>query len=149
MTATHVYPFLAQQTTTNGEGPGIVFIIVWLAIMIVVIAGAWKAFEKAGRPGWGVLIPIYNAYLMIKIAGRPGWWLLLLLIPFLNIVFIIIVMIDIAKNFGRGALFGLGLAFLGFIFWPILGFGDARYIGSPEERQRGFAVMQPGGQPVR
>ena len=35
--------------------------------------------------------------------------------------------IDIARNFGKGDVFGLGLAFLGVIFYPILGFGNARY----------------------
>ena len=29
--------------------------------------------------------------------------------------------IDVARNFGKGTGFGLGLAFLGFIFYPILG----------------------------
>ena len=82
---------------------------------------------KAGQPGWGVLIPIYNIYLLTQIAGRPGWWVLLFLIPFVNIIVGIIVDIDIAKNFGKDAAFGLGLYFLGFIFFPILGFGSATY----------------------
>ena len=36
---------------------------------------------------------------------------------------------DVAKNFGKGTGFGIGLAFLGFIFYPILGFGSATYQG--------------------
>ena len=116
--------------------------LLYLALVIVAIAGLWKAFEKAGKPGWGAIIPIYNAYLMLKIAGRPGWWLILLIIPIVNIVIIFIVMIDIAKAFGKGTGFGIGLALLGFIFWPILGFGDARYVG-PGQQQRGFPVGPP------
>lgn len=65
--------------------------------------------------------------LVLKIAGKPLWWILLLLIPFVGIVIAIIVTIEVAKNFGKGTGFGLGLAFLGFIFYPILGFGDAKY----------------------
>ena len=87
----------------------------------------WKVFIKAGQPGWGILIPIYNIYLLLKIAGRPGWWLILYLIPFVNIVIAILVCIDIAKNFGKDAAFGIGLAFLGIIFYPILAFGSAEY----------------------
>jgi uncharacterized membrane protein len=102
-----------------------------LAIVIVTVAGMWKTFEKADQPGWGCLIPFYNLYLMLKIAGRPGWWLLLLLVPLVNIVVAIVVYLDLARNFGKGTGFALGLLFLGFIFFPILGFGDARYQGAP------------------
>ena len=118
-------------------------LIIQLAILAVVIIGLWKAFEKAGHPGWAAIIPIYNVYIMTKIAGRPGWWVLLLFIPLLNIAIAIILSIDIAKAFGKGTGFGLGLAFLGFIFWPILGFGDARYQGPPNQQARGFAPVMP------
>jgi hypothetical protein len=108
----------------------ILFIIVAIAVCIFMIAAMWKVFEKAGQPGWGVLIPIYNIYLLLVIAGKPGWWIILFLIPLVNFVIAIIVYIDLAKNFGKDALFGLGLAFLGIIFWPILGFGNAQYQGA-------------------
>ena len=52
-----------------------------------------------------------------------------MLIPCVNIVVAVIVWIDVAKSFGKSELFGLGLAFLGFIFIPILGFGSAQYVG--------------------
>ena len=106
---------------------GILLLIIAIAISLFVIISMWKVFVKAGQPGWGVLIPIYNVYLMLQIAGRPGWWLILFLIPFVNFVVGIIVDIDIAKNFGKDAAFGLGLFFLGFIFYPILAFGSATY----------------------
>ena len=105
----------------------ILFIIFVLAIAIFAIVAFWKVFEKAGQPGWGVLIPIYNIYLFLLIAGRPTWWIILYLIPLVNIVVGIIVNIDIAKNFGKDAAFGLGLAFFGIIFYPILAFGSATY----------------------
>ena len=87
---------------------GILLILIILAIAIFLIVSYWKVFEKAGQPGWGVLIPIYNIYLLLEIAGRPGWWLILYLIPFVNFIIAIIVNIDIAKNFGKDAAFGLG-----------------------------------------
>ena len=102
-------------------------ILIVLAICLFVIVSAWKVFEKAGQPGWGILIPIYNMYLLLLIAGKPGWWLILYLIPLVNFVIGLIVAIDIAKNFGKDAAFGLGLFFLGFIFYPILAFGSAQY----------------------
>ena len=102
-------------------------ILGYCAFVIFEIAAFWKVFSKAGQPGWACLIPIYNAYIMLKVAGKPGWWLLLFLIPLVNLVIAIIVAIEIAKAFGHGAGFGLGLAFLGFIFYPILGFGSSSY----------------------
>ena len=113
--------------SSGGGFIAFIFLIVYLAFIAFVIAGWWMLFAKAGRPGWGVIIPIYNAYLMCKIAGRPGWWLILFFIPFVNIVIGIMVAIDIAKAFGKDALYGVGLAILGFIFAPILGFGAATY----------------------
>jgi Family of unknown function (DUF5684) len=106
---------------------GFVFLIVYLAIVVLAIAGLWTTYSKAGQPGWGAIIPIYNILLMLRIAGKPAWWILLYLIPFVNIVIGILVALEVARNFGKGAGFGLGLAFFGFIFFPILGFGSAQY----------------------
>ena len=121
---------LLAQEGGGGLG-GLIFVVIWLAVVVLVIAGCWKMLEKAGQPGWGILIPIFNAYLLIKVANRPGWWLLLLFIPIVGLIFSIILAIDIAQNFGKGVGFALGIIFLGFIFYPILGFGDARYQPTP------------------
>jgi hypothetical protein len=77
----------------------------------------------------GSIIPILNIYFICKIAGRPGWWVILMLIPFINFIIWIILCIDLAKSFGKGAGFGIGLILLSFIFFPILGFGSAQYQG--------------------
>ncbi len=118
---------LAQNQSGSAGIGSIVGLIIYLAILVVIIAGVWKTFEKAGQPGWALFIPFYNIYVMLKIAGRPGWWLILFIIPLVNFIIAIVMSVDIAKNFGKGTGFGIGLAFLGFIFYPILGFGDAQY----------------------
>lgn len=122
---------LAQQSS-NGALEAI-FWVVYLAVIIIILAGMWKTFSKAGEPGWAVIIPIFNTYIMLKIAGRPWWWLLLLLIPIVSLVVWVVVSVDIAKAFGKGTGFGIGLCLLPFIFFPILGFGDAQY-GGPVSR---------------
>ena len=104
--------------------------LIWLALVVLTIVSAWKVFVKAGQPGWGCLIPIYNAYLMLKIAGKPGWWLILFFIPVVSLVIYIIAVVAFAASFGKGVGFALGLIFLGFIFLPILAFGDAQYVGA-------------------
>ena len=111
-------------------GGGGVMIFVYLLFVVAVVAGMWKVFTKAGQPGWGCIIPIYNIYLLTKIAGRPAWWIILCFIPIVSLVIIIIMSMDIAKAFGKGKGFGIGLALLGFIFYPILGFGSAQYVGA-------------------
>jgi hypothetical protein len=113
----------------NSMGPvAIVVFLVFLAIILFEIIAVWRVFAKAGRGGWECLIPIWSAYALLKIAGKPGWWLILLLIPLVNLVIGIIASISLAKTFGKGTGFGLGLVFLGVIFFPILGFGDAKYV---------------------
>lgn len=98
-----------------------------LVVGVLTIAGMWKTFTKANQPGWAAIIPIFNIYILLQIVGRPVWWLILFLIPLVNLIVSILVLIDLAKAFGQGAGFGIGLVFLPFIFFPILGFGDARY----------------------
>lgn len=113
----------------NGMVP-LVVLLVQLAIAVMVIVAMWKVFTKAGRPGWAAIIPIFNLYVLIKVAGKPGWWLILFLIPLVNIIISLLVAFGVAESFGKGAGFAIGLFFLPFIFYPILGFGDAEYSGS-------------------
>src|SRR5262249_43666381 len=130
--------------SSQAQAPNPAVIIVELLIALLVIVAMWKVFTKAGRPGWAAIIPIYNMYVWCKIVGRPGWWVILMLIPFVNIIVGIIVCIDLAKSFGKGAGFGIGIALLGIIFLPILGFGGARYQG-PQAAQGGTASGLPQG----
>jgi len=109
--------------------------IFYLVIVIFLIVSVWKVFEKAGQPGWASIIPIYNVIVLLKIVGKPWWWLLLMLIPIVNYIFVIWMTNLISKSFGKGVGFTLGLLFLGIIFWPILGFGDAKYIGPAGDPQ--------------
>ena len=118
----------AQQG--NGENiVGLVLLLVYLGVLILTIAGIWMTFTKAGKPGWASIVPIYNVVVMLEIAGKPLWWILLFFIPIVNIVIAVMIVLDLAKAFGKGTGFGLGLSFLPFIFYPILGFGDAEYQG--------------------
>ena len=103
------------------------FGLLMLVVAVGVVAGVWKVFTKAGQPGWAAIIPIYNAYVLLKIAQKPGWWLILLFVPIVNIVVGILALAALARNFGKGAGFVVGLILLPIVFYPILGFGDAPY----------------------
>jgi len=105
------------------------FVVIYIAIIALIIYSAWKIFTKAGKPGWACLIPIYNILVMLEIIGKPWWWLLLMLIPVVNLVFSIWAVNLLSKSYGHGVGFTLGLIFLSFIFIPILGLGESKYIG--------------------
>ena len=112
-----------------------VWLFMVLVVSVLVIAGTWKMFKKAGKPGWAAIVPIYNYIIMLEIIHKPLWWIFLFLIPFVNIIFGFILAYHIAKVFGKGFGFTIGLIFLPFIFYPILGFGKAIYTASQESQQ--------------
>lgn len=100
-----------------------------LIIAVVTIVGKWKIYEKAGKPGWAAIIPIYNWIVMLEIVGKPIWWVVLFFIPCVNIIFLIWTVNLLSKSFGQTEGFTIGLILLGFVFYPILGFGNYQYLG--------------------
>jgi hypothetical protein len=112
------------------------FLIICLAIIVLMIAATWKVYEKAKKPGWACIIPIYGTIVLLEIIGKPWWWLLLLLVPFVSIVFAIWMNNLLSLSFGKKEGFTIGLLLLPLVFYPILGFGDATYVG-------------PGGKPLQ
>jgi len=107
-----------------------VIILIFGALAVLQIVANWRIYEKAGQPGWAVLIPFYNFYVLLKIVGKPGWWLIWYFIPIANLVVVIWTTNLLSKSFGKDVGFTLGLIFLSFIFYPILGFGNAEYQGA-------------------
>ena len=99
----------------------------FLLLLVLLIASFWKVFTKAGEAGWQSIIPLYNMFILVKISGKPWWWFLLMFIPVVGIIVLILVQMALAARFNRGPLFGLGLAFLGFIFYPVLAFDKSSY----------------------
>lgn len=117
----------------GGGGSSIAFLIIWLALIVALVAGAWKTFTKANQPGWAAIIPIYNLYIMLKIGDNEWWWLLIILfVPIVNLYGLYKMFKGVAEAFGQGIGFALGLWFLAFIFFPLLGFGDYTYQRVPE-----------------
>jgi hypothetical protein len=124
-------------------GAALFMMLVWFAVLALFIASGWKVFTKAGQPGWGVLVPIYNALLLVRIVGRPDIWVLFCLIPLVNTVIGIILMIDLAKSFGKDVGYAIGLIVLAPVFLPMLAFGSARYVG-PSVAPPAPAAPHPG-----
>jgi hypothetical protein len=116
-------PFDVEPTR---EMAGIALAVV-LAMALLMLAGTWRVYAKAGQPGWACIVPIYQIVVLLQIARKPVWWMLLLFVPVVNIVIVLLIDISLAGQFGKGAGFGLGLFFLPVIFYPVLGFGSAEY----------------------
>jgi len=126
------------EVTTAAAGTAIGVLLVWMlfyvAIIAIVIVAMWKIFVKAGKPGWAAIIPIYNMLVFLQIIGRPWWWLLLMFIPFVNIVISIVVAIDLGKAFGKDAAYSVVLLwFFSIIGYLMLGFGKDKYLGAPNK----------------
>jgi hypothetical protein len=154
MDYSYSYPSGADQAAA-----GLGFMIVcamWLVMLVFLafyIVGLWRIFAKAGKPGWAAIVPVYNYIILLEIIGRPEWWVVLLFIPGVNLVMLIIMMIDLARSFGKGGGFVVGLILLPYVFLPILGFGSAQYVGpvgaatpsyySPQPPAGGYYSPQP------
>ncbi len=121
---------VSAMQSQGGMPTGLLIFII--ALWLLVIVSMWKVFTKAGKPGWASIIPIYNLVVLLQIIQKPLWWIVMFFIPLVNFVFLILFYIGLAKAFGKGGGFAVGLIFLGIIFFPILAFGSAQYVyGQP------------------
>lgn len=121
-----------------------VFLLILGVVSIIVLIAYWKILKKGGKPGWASLIPIYNVYQLCKMVGvNPLWILIVFLSPILNIIpiigslvslaaiiyFQVLLNVSLARSFNKSDVYAIGLIFLPVIFYPMLGFGSATYVG--------------------
>jgi hypothetical protein len=112
-----------------------VFAIGMLALVVFAIVIGWKVFEKAGRPGWECLVPIYSHWvLVVEICKKEPLWFFLAFVPIGNIIASWVLMQELAKKFGKSEGFGIGLFFLAPVFMAILAFDDSRYRAGGRKR---------------
>lgn len=123
---------------------GGIIIVITLIISLLILIAQWKMFKKGNQPGWAVLIPFYNQYIQCKMVGVNPWWILIVVIgSFISaipvvgsiislaasIYFMILLNVSTARAFGKDDSFAIGLILLPIVFYPILGFGKAEYVG--------------------
>lgn len=115
---------------------GILFIFL-LAIVIFMIVVKWKMYEKAGKPGWASIVPIYSTIVLFDIIGYKWYYIFLLFLGGVPVVGVVALMlftisysIKLAKSFGQSTGFGIGLALVNPIFVAIIAFDkDIKYVG--------------------
>ena len=128
----------------------VLFFVAVGAVFTIAFAGMWKAFAKAGLPGWGALVPLYNSYLMWRLSQTRRLALVGLFIPVVSVVAFVYVMLKIAERFARSPAFGVGLLLLPSVYWPILGFGRSEWTGRDCERTLSSPfTSQPVGSAAR
>lgn len=138
-----------QNLVAENQVSSTIISAVWYILLIV---GMWKLFAKAGEPGWKSLIPAYNEYILFKISwSSTMFWAMLLCMAggyfcllnsylmglyYLGLALIITALImkaacsyKMARCFGKGIGFTIGLWIFEPLFLIILGFGSARYSG--------------------
>ena len=132
------YPTTAAVAST-GAGIfagflGFFFVLCIIAWVVLTIVAEWKIFTKAGKEGWKSLIPVYNAYTMLQILNMEPMLCFLTLLPGANFMLGIVMNVKLAKSFGKGTGFAIGLILLEPIFEMILGFGQAKYKQLPSSK---------------
>ncbi len=105
--------------------------LIFIPILVFMAVCMWKVFVKAGQEGWKALVPIYNIYVLtVDIAGKDTTTFILRFIPIINIYAAIVTYMALAKSFGKDEGFGIGLFFLGIVFFPWMAFSkDIKYVG--------------------
>lgn len=114
-----------------------VFSLFILALAVFVIIIYWKLFEKAGKPGWASIIPVYNVIVLFEIIGYKWYYIFLLFLGVIPVIgqvavllFVISYNIKLAKSFGQSTAFGIGLWLVNPVFCAILAFDKSiNYIG--------------------
>lgn len=114
--------------------------IVIISLIILLIISRCFIFKKMGNQRYEAIISGHNLFVLTTNAGKPGRWVfapLIMLIPIpvvaqivggvLSLLVWISVSLGLAKKFGKGTWFGIGLILLPFIFYPILAWGKAKY----------------------
>ena len=121
-----------EELVTGGLLAGLgAMLFFYIALLVLIVIAHIKIFTKAGKPGIAAIVPIWNLVVLCEICGKSPVWVVLLCIPIVNFICILILLNDLSTVFGKGGGFTLGLIFLSPIFFLILGFGSAQYIGPP------------------
>ena len=122
-----------------------------LALTVFMVIALWKVYEKAHKPGWAAIVPVYNSWVLFEIVGYPGWWAILSLVPFVNIfpaVMTLVAYFKLAKLLGKGDGFAVCNILFSYVTMPILAFGKAQFQGSAAPAAQAVAAPVAPAAPV-
>ena len=126
----NVLGLVCRGNSGGGGAIGALLVLAFLfGLMILYFASLWKMFAKAGEPGWAVLGPFYNTYVLWKIARGNGLLMFLTFIPFIGCFFALHALYKLALAFGYGTGFAWLTVFFPEIYLPIIGLSNSTYYG--------------------
>ena len=92
----------------------LIIMIIAFAVAVLQIVATWKLFEKAGKPGWASIVPVYNVVILLQIIGYKWYYIFLFLLGYVPIVgqlalilFVIQYNIKLSKAFGKDVGYGI------------------------------------------
>lgn len=120
----------AGAAAAAGMGFGIM--IFYVVVLLFYGFCMYKIFKKAGvENAWAGFIPIYNIVVLLQVVKKPLWLIILFFIPIANLYASWVVNENLAKGFKKETpLYTILLFFLGFIFIPVLAFGNDTFDAS-------------------
>jgi hypothetical protein len=137
------HPIITEPIAVPDPGAGallgtLIPFILTIFLIVLVYAGLWKTFRKAGVQGWKAIIPLYNFWTLFRIAGKPGWWSLL---PWAGISLLVPIVVSPALHFTLFTAFLLISAtiavFIGIVLWDIMGIDLSKAFG----KSTAFSVL--------
>lgn len=103
--------------------------IISLVIFVWMLVCNWKIFTKVDYPGWYSIVPILNVFKLFELANGNGWTMLFMFVPILNVIYGVMTIHRLCKEFG----YGIGVTLLYFVMpivaLTILAFGRSEYYG--------------------
>ena len=122
-----IIPLLQSNDAAGaaGAGIGLLFFLVYFAVLAVFVVSFWRISAKMGDPGWMGIVPILNIYRIFQ-RSRPDQAVLftiLSIVPCVSFVMIFFLASDLGKLFGKSFIHGF--------IHPLIGFGSAHYQGLP------------------
>lgn len=101
-------------------------LIVFSVLVIIYELSLASIFKKIGHKTFVAFIPVYNIMTLLSILKIPQWMVLIMFIPFVNIIGLTFMTILIGYKLGtfcrKNILIKLGLMLLPFVFYPLLAF---------------------------
>ncbi|HYG77371.1 MAG TPA: DUF5684 domain-containing protein [Planctomycetota bacterium] len=105
-----------------------IFFLFFVVLVIGVAVGMYKTFSRMGYDdAWWIFVPILNMIFVLKVINKPMWLIVLAFLPIISLYWLYLYYLlseKVATAYGKGTGYAFGLLFLGFIFYPLLGFGS-------------------------
>lgn len=128
-----IFKDLHYKYEINFEGTKFMWYSLFIVIFICLVS-IWGTEKKIRNNGWISLIPFYNIWCLSKDILGSGWYCLFLLVPILNILFMLMLFYNLGRAFNKDDSYCILMMFIPTVLWPLLAFDDSKYIKLEERK---------------